>query len=127
MNIRNFISFSNVTLALLLAGIGGLVFHSMSIREEINISERHRFQALLLADELLHSSDDLTRMARTYVLTGDRTYKRYFMEILDIRNGVQPRPVNYSPTHWHLWRQAKNTLSNPARRPLCWRGSSGPL
>jgi signal transduction histidine kinase/ActR/RegA family two-component response regulator len=102
VNIKNFISFSNITLALLLAGIGALVFHSMSIREEINVSERYRFQALLLADELLHTSDDLTRMAQSYVITGKPIYKRYFLEILNIRQGVVARPLNYSPTHWHL-------------------------
>lgn len=102
MNIRNFTSFSNIALVLLLTGIGALVFHSLSIREELNKSERHQFQALLLAHELLQSSDDLTTMARTYVITGDPAFKRYFMEIWDIRNGIRPRPLNYSSTYWHL-------------------------
>ncbi len=102
MNIKNFTSFSNIALVLLLTGIGVLVFHSLSVREEVNESERHRFQALLLADELLHTSDDLTRMARMYVLTGDPVYKRYFDEILQIREGLHPRPPNYSATYWHL-------------------------
>lgn len=102
MNIKNFTSFSNIVLVLLLSGIGVLVFHSLSIREEVNESERHRFQALLLADELLHTSDDITRMARMYVITGDPVYKRYFNEILQIREGLHPRPPNYSATYWHL-------------------------
>lgn len=102
MNIKNFTSFSNIVLVLLLTGIGVLVFHSLSVRQEVNESERHRFQALLLADELLHTSDDLTRMARMYVLTGDPAYKRNFNEILQIREGLRPRPLNYSATYWHL-------------------------
>jgi signal transduction histidine kinase/ActR/RegA family two-component response regulator len=56
----------------------------------------------MLADELLQSSDDLTRMARSYVITGDAKYKRYFKEIYDIREGKRPRPLNYSPAYWHL-------------------------
>ena len=111
MNIRNFISFSNVTLALLLTAIGALVFHSMGIREEINIAERHRFQALLLGDELLHTSNDLTRMARMYVVTGDPVYKQYFNEILDIRNGLRPRPTNYYPTYWDFVLAGKTPAS----------------
>ena len=115
-------------LALLLTGIGGLVFHSMSIREDINISERHRFQALLLADELLHSSDDLTRMARSYVITGNPIYKRYFLEILDIRNGVVARPVNYSPTHWHLLAAGKkHEVERGEAIPLTERFQRAPL
>lgn len=69
MNIRNFTSFSNVALALLLISIGALVFHSLNIREEINNGERHRFRVILLVDELLQSSGDLTYMARNYVIT----------------------------------------------------------
>src|SRR5687768_17559169 len=79
-----------------------LVFHSLSIREDIYKSERHRLEALLLAEEMLHSSNDLTRMARTYVATGNPIFKRYFLEILEIRDGTRPRPPNYSPAYWHF-------------------------
>jgi signal transduction histidine kinase/ActR/RegA family two-component response regulator len=102
MNIKSFTKFSNFVLVLLLISIGGLVFHSLSIREDINQRERNRLEALLLADELLQTSDDLTRMARTYVTTGKPIYEHYFNVILDIRNGKRPRPLNYSATYWHL-------------------------
>ncbi|MGH8683884.1 MAG: sensor histidine kinase, partial [Nitrosospira sp.] len=102
MNIKSFTKFSNVILALLLTSIGMLVFHSLSIRDEINSNERHRFRAAQLADELLQSSEDLTNMARSYVVTGDPMYERYFFQILDIRDGKRPRPLNYSATYWHL-------------------------
>ena len=85
MNIRNFISFSNVTLALLLTAIGTLVFHSMSIREEINIAERHRLHALLLGDELLHTSSDLTRMARTGVPGPEGSIQKIFWSEMNQR------------------------------------------
>lgn len=99
MNIRNFTSFSNVALALLLISIGALVFHSLNIREEINNGERHRFRVILLVDELLQSSGDLTYMARNYVITEDPVYERYYFKILDIRDGKRPRPLNYSATY----------------------------
>ena len=102
MNIKSFTKFSTVALVLLLTGIGALVIHSLSIREDINQRERHRLEALLLADEMLQSSDDLTRMARAYVTTGKPIYEHYFTLILDIRNGKRPRPMNYSATYWHL-------------------------
>ena len=101
MNIKKVTNFSTIALVLLLTSIGMLVFHSLSIGEDIYKSERHRLEALLLAEEMLHSSNDLTRMARTYVTTGNPIYKRYFMEILEIRSGIRPRPVNYSATYWH--------------------------
>lgn len=102
MNIKNFTKLTNFALPMLLVTMGVLVFHSLSIREDITESERHRYKALLLANELLQSSDDLTRMARAYVITGAPIYKLYFQEILDIRAGKKPRPLNYSATYWHL-------------------------
>jgi len=102
MNITRFTKFSNLALGLLLTLIGALAFHSLRIQDEIYSNERHRFRALLLADELLQSSDDLTRMARTYVTTAEPRYEHYFNRILDIRNGLRPRPINYSATYWHL-------------------------
>ena len=102
MNIKKVTNFSTIALILLLTSIGLLVFHSLSIREDIYQSGRQRVDALLVAEEMLHSSNDLTRMARTYVTTGDPIYKRYFMEILEIRAGIRPRPLNYSPSYWHL-------------------------
>jgi methyl-accepting chemotaxis protein len=49
---------------------------------------------------LRQSSDDLTRLARTYVVTGDAKYEQQYMDILDIRNGKKPRPQNYERIYW---------------------------
>ncbi|MBX9936283.1 MAG: methyl-accepting chemotaxis protein [Burkholderiaceae bacterium] len=59
-----------------------------------------RYASYLLADELRQSSDDLTRLARTYVVSGDAEYERQYFEILDIRNGKHPRPRNYEKIYW---------------------------
>ena len=48
-----------------------------------------------LADGLRQTSDDLTRMVRLYAATGEQVYRDYFEEILDIRNGIAPRPEQY--------------------------------
>lgn len=65
-------------------------------------SQENRYQSYLLADELRQSSDDLTRLARTYVVTGDEKYKTYYQHVLDIRNGLLPRPENYQNVYWDL-------------------------
>jgi hypothetical protein len=49
----------------------------------------------VLSDMLRQTSDDLTRMVRTYVATEDPIYKQHYQEILDIRNGLAPRPDDY--------------------------------
>ena len=68
--------------------------------EKIFDSAAKRYNSYLLADELRQSSDDLTRMARTYTVTGDPKYKEYFERILAIRGGDAPRPVDYHNIYW---------------------------
>ena len=59
-------------------------------------------QSYMVADELRQSSDDLTRMARLYTVTGDSRYRDYFDRILAIRNGESPRPARYGDIYWDL-------------------------
>lgn len=59
-----------------------------------------RYRSYLLADELRQSSDDLTRLGRTYVVTGDASYKQQYLDILGIRNGEKPRPHAYHRIYW---------------------------
>jgi PAS domain S-box-containing protein len=65
-----------------------------------DLAAEMRYKSFLLADELRQSSDDLTRMVRTYVVTGDPVYKKYYQDILDIRNGKKQRPVGYQNIYW---------------------------
>jgi methyl-accepting chemotaxis protein len=60
-----------------------------------------RYQSFLLADELRQSSDDLTRLARTFVVSGgEAKWEQQYFEILDIRNGKKPRPGHYERIYW---------------------------
>ncbi len=59
-----------------------------------------RFQSRVLAGELRRSSDDLTRMARNFVVTGEQRYKKHYQEIMDIRDGKIARPVAYRNIYW---------------------------
>lgn len=61
-----------------------------------------REQSLKLMDELRQSSQDLTHMARSYAATGKAHYRRYFDEVLAIREGQQPRPERYDGIYWDL-------------------------
>ena len=73
---------------------------AMSTQTQISNSHEDRLQRYQLADELRQSSDDLTRMARLYAVTGDERYRDYFQRILDIRHGEAPRPARYSDIYW---------------------------
>jgi len=81
----------------------GLILLAYSLflnEEELSKSQHTHFHSYLLADELRQSSDDLTRMARTYAATGDAEYERQYWTVLDIRNGKRPRPVDYNRIYW---------------------------
>jgi methyl-accepting chemotaxis protein len=58
----------------------------------LDAAQVNRFQSYRLAHELRHSSDELTRLARTFCVTGDAAYERAYWHLLDVRNGVAPRP-----------------------------------
>ncbi|RAU23851.1 two-component sensor histidine kinase [Paramagnetospirillum kuznetsovii] len=68
--------------------------------KQIDRANEQRYQSYKLADELRQSSDDLTRMVRTYVVTGDPAYKQAFLDILDIREGLRLRPETYGGIYW---------------------------
>ena len=81
---------------LLLATVAVLLFTQWEVsraNEEIARASRQRYVSYLLADELRQSSDDLTRLVRTYVVTGDPRWEQQYNEVVNIRSGKQPRPA----------------------------------
>ena len=96
---RIFIAFFAITVVL--ATLTMLALLRVSSKEnEAKQAADSRYQSYLLADELRQSSDDLTRLARTYVVSGDPAYEQQYMDILAIRNGQKPRPKNYERIYW---------------------------
>ncbi|WP_019572354.1 methyl-accepting chemotaxis protein [Curvibacter lanceolatus] len=71
-------------------------------KAELAVSNAHRNRDMSyrLADELRQSSDDLTRLARTYVVTGDPRWEKQYNEVIEIRAGKTPRPNNYQGIYW---------------------------
>ena len=93
---RIFYLASGVLLSLL-AVFAVLLFRG---QRELERTQDVRYASYLLADELRQSSDDLTRMARTYVITGDPAFERMYWETLAIRNGEALRPRHYERIYW---------------------------
>ncbi len=89
----------SLVLLMMLAAVFGLYTRA---EKAVDHANEQRQQSFLLADELRQSSDDLTRMARTYVVTGDPVYRQRYQTILDIRDGRLPRPVDYQNVYWDL-------------------------
>jgi methyl-accepting chemotaxis protein len=92
-----------VLIAATVLSCGVLIYGLMNARtanEALREASVRKYQSYLLADELRQSSDDLTRLGRTYVVTGDPSYKQQYMDILDIRDGKKPRPSEYHRIYW---------------------------
>lgn len=80
----------------------------------------NHYETFLLVEQLRLSSDHLTFMARAYAATGKKRYYNYFRQIIDIRNGLQPRPINYHRIYWDMLMPEKGRPPYPA-------GESKPL
>ncbi len=98
---------SNFRQTLWLTGIIFAVFAAtfafyVRAEKQIDQDNESRLRSLQLAGELRQSSDDLTRMVRTYVVTGELFYKQHYQEILAERDGKIPRPINYYRIYWDL-------------------------
>lgn len=103
------LSLSKMIVALAAANLVAAAFMIASFalyqtsQEEVASTHENRYRSYLLADELRQSSDDLTRLGRTYVTTADAKYEKQYFDILDIRNGKKPRPEGYHRIYWDLY------------------------
>lgn len=91
--------------SLLVLVVISVILFILILKNESQIleAEENRYSLYLRADQLRQTSDDLTRMARLYVVTEDPKYKEYFQTILDIREGLSPRPENYHSIYWDFY------------------------
>ncbi len=102
MTIQRFLSLLYTVMIVATVVMATFVLLLMRALTDTNSSQEARHQSYLLANELRQSSDDLTRMARTYAVTGDPLYEEWYWEILAIRNGEEPRPEGYERIFWDL-------------------------
>jgi methyl-accepting chemotaxis protein len=100
MSIRSTFLIVFCTLLVLLAILVYTSYRADQSQRAAAAAEFRRFESWKLADELRQSSDDLTRMARTFVVTGDLAFETHFNDILAIRNGQKPRPEGYGGIYW---------------------------
>jgi signal transduction histidine kinase len=77
-----------------------LASQALRTLDDMTQAERRKYRSLQLASELFQSSEDLTKMARSFVVTGESRYEHFFFEILDIRNGKRPRPQVRLANYW---------------------------
>ena len=100
MTIRKFFWALYATFFIILIFLGVMSTLLNRNQEEVNRSQEIRLKSYLLSNELRQSSDDATRFARDYAVTGDPTYLQYYDDVLRIRDGTKERPEHYHRIYW---------------------------
>jgi len=90
----------DIGLAVVLACLAFVLFLVYDVEQELDQTQNYRYRSHILVNELRQSSDDLGRMARTFVFTKNSRYLFVYEHILDVRNGKQARPVHYERVNW---------------------------
>lgn len=98
----------------------GLIYNTYIKYEELLVDQAQQMTSYKLADELRQSSDDLTRLARTYASTGDLKFKKQYLDVLAIRNGTLGRPVEYHRIYWDF-KAVNNEAPRPSGDPVALR------
>ncbi|QTD45416.1 methyl-accepting chemotaxis protein [Ottowia testudinis] len=94
-----------VLVALLVATLAGVAVSFYQLQNSsraLSAAEANRVTSTHLGMEMRQSSDDLTRLARAAVATGEPEYERQYNTILDIRNGKLAVPEDYHLVYWEL-------------------------
>lgn len=89
--------------AVMVVGFFVYVFAEKAIDQANDI----RFNAMQLTVDLRQSSDELTRMARSFVVTGDARFQHAYFDILARRDGVLPSSPDSAVRTWD-WTAANN-------------------
>jgi PAS domain S-box-containing protein len=102
MNLKTFwIAAAVLSLAAFIA-LGLALGSTDRMQRDLIALEKRRTEDLLLAERLRRNSEDLTRMARNFAVTGDARYEELYRRIAAVRDGKLPRPPGDSPAYWDL-------------------------
>ncbi|KYG64262.1 hypothetical protein AZI87_13560 [Bdellovibrio bacteriovorus] len=96
----NFLSFGLV-IALYIC-IGSAYYY----QKELDTAHTSKFVSIQLAQKMRDDSANLTRTARTFVVTGDEKYEKEYFDIIAVRNGEKARPDGRKVSSTELMKEA---------------------
>ncbi len=86
----------------LVALVVGALLQLARAYQDLERAQWRRFEGQQLAAELHQSSDELSLMARLFVVAQNPRHAAYFHQIARMRDGVQPPPADHDPFYWDL-------------------------
>ncbi len=72
--------------------LGLLAVLLLNNQKQLQHEQEKRYQSYVVAQEFRYSSQELTRLARTYVSTGEAKYETMYNDVIAVRDGKKPRP-----------------------------------
>jgi len=91
----------SVVLLLILGINGSISMLALVAFDNVQAVQQNRSDALRQVDDLRREMDTLSRLVRSYVVTGETRYLKYYYAILAIREGERPQFVDDEPaTYW---------------------------
>lgn len=90
-------------IAIALIALAAYLFWQSMLNEEAIAETWHTREELYeLGAEMRQSWEDQAHLARTYAHTGDERYRQWYQEVIDIREGRAPRPIDYHLVYWDV-------------------------
>jgi methyl-accepting chemotaxis protein len=102
ISIRQLFIWLVIVLAVLMGAIVSVTRELKDANLKLDQAHESRYHSFVLANEIRHTSEDLTKFGRAYVTTGDPGDEERYYYVLDIFNGKRPRPKNYERFNWDL-------------------------
>ena len=101
MNIATFSKVSAAAFCILLGATTYAVFQTSTLQNEVSQMYQQKSKSLLLINQLQQSTEDLTRLARAFITTGNKAYQENYFKLISILEGKLAKPLFYPPTFWH--------------------------
>jgi PAS domain S-box-containing protein len=101
ISIKDTLRFVFIIFSTLMASSAFFILMLLHIDHQRRVIDERVVDSIKLAYELKQSSEDLTRFAQTFIITGEQRYRSYYDAIVAIRDGKQAHPKEYSPSYWH--------------------------
>lgn len=89
---KKFQSFLFFVSALCVIALGVIYFQMMQATSKLTKSANNQLKSFNLSNELVRSSDELTTLVRTFVVTANPIYEKQYFDTIAIRDGKIPNP-----------------------------------
>lgn len=76
------------------AAMGSSFWIYVKAEEQVEATAHQSFNAMVAAEKMRHTSESLTKMVRSYLLTGNPQYKDWYNQLDAVRQGTTKEPNN---------------------------------